>query len=613
MRGKKKLFFIKFISVCFFIIVNISNSNSQQNKEADSFLTLIENHPEKDSIRVDLLLKTAYKLVYGNSKKAFDLSREALQISEKLNDANAKYKSNLIIGMAYYRGKSYSKALESNFEALKIADSLENDMFQSMAYGNIANIYADFGKFNEALKNYNLYLKLANEINNPMAQIEALTNIGVLQTEKDSLIEKGILNLKQALIIAKKQDVKRYIANIKLNLGLGYRRKNDFKTASKYYNEVLDLSLKINDKFNQLMALNNLCTINVENKEFNLAEINANKTLKLAEELEDIEWQSNAWVMLSKAYTAKNNPQKALEAFKKHIELKDSLDLKNTKAEILKIEENYLHEKEKLLLNAKHEKEILLSKQEISHQKSINSLALISALILVTLMLISFLFFKRKQETQFNLKVAETELKALRAQMNPHFIFNSLNSIGKYTSNNNKQEVNSYLSKFSRLMRQTLENSEKKEITIEEDLELLKTYLDIETKRFSKGFKYQIKIDPFLDTQNLLIPPMMLQPFVENSIWHGISKMNGDGFILIEVKKEKNKMIMYSVDDNGVGIKNNNISSTNKTSMGIKIIKNRIDIINKNKKANASLEIIDKEQGTRVELKLPLETLFTDD
>ena len=230
------------------------------------------------------------------------------------------------------------------------------------------------------------------------------------------------------------------------------------------------------------------------------------------------------------------------------------------------------------------------------------------------------MLYRRKQdavakskEAEFKTKVADTELKVLRAQMNPHFIFNSLNSIGSYIVNNDTSAANNYLIKFSKLMRQTLENSEKEEISLKEDLELLNTYLEIEKKRFLSEFNHKIMIDDTLDVENVLVPPMILQPFVENSIWHGISKSDKKGSIEIKVEQHESKII-YSVEDNGVGrLKSNEKKMLHKKSLGIKITKNRIDIINKRKGINASLKIIDKNQGTKVEIYLPLTKVFNDD
>ena len=192
--------------------------------------------------------------------------------------------------------------------------------------------------------------------------------------------------------------------------------------------------------------------------------------------------------------------------------------------------------------------------------------------------------------------------------MNPHFIFNSLNSIGDYILKNDTQSANDYLSKFAKLMRMTLENSEKKEILLSEDITLLKTYMDIERKRFNNKFNYTIDIEFSLDPDDILVPPMILQPFIENSIIHGLA-LKDEGHIIISFK-EKNSMLICSVDDNGIGREKSSSSSTHKKSLGMAITKSRIEIINKIKNTEGDIKIIDKTKGTKIEVSLPMQLAY---
>jgi LytS/YehU family sensor histidine kinase len=157
-------------------------------------------------------------------------------------------------------------------------------------------------------------------------------------------------------------------------------------------------------------------------------------------------------------------------------------------------------------------------------------------------------------------------------------------------------------------MRLTLENSEMAAVTLKEDLNALELYMQLESLRLNNKFTYEIKVDPSIDKETTLVPPMMLQPFVENSIWHGISKINGEGKILIEIKRE-DEMINCIVEDNGQGLTAPSATAAKK-SLGMKITKARIDILNKIKKSKAAVELFNKAQGVRVELRLPLELSY---
>jgi LytS/YehU family sensor histidine kinase len=220
----------------------------------------------------------------------------------------------------------------------------------------------------------------------------------------------------------------------------------------------------------------------------------------------------------------------------------------------------------------------------------------------------------KQKEAELKAEISETEMKALRAQMNPHFIFNSLNSIGDYIIKNKTELADEYLTKFAKLMRLVLENSEKKEVPLADDLKALELYMQLESLRLNNKFTYEIKTDSEINQETTLIPPLILQPFVENSIWHGIAKKEGAGHIVIDIKKQ-NGMINCIVEDNGVGRKKDSEiaslkDSTGRRSLGMKLTKERIGIINKTKNVNATVSLTDLTPGTRVEVKLPFESGF---
>jgi sensor histidine kinase YesM len=223
--------------------------------------------------------------------------------------------------------------------------------------------------------------------------------------------------------------------------------------------------------------------------------------------------------------------------------------------------------------------------------------------------------YNRRRKIKFDKQVMDVEMKALRAQMNPHFIFNSLHSISRYVMDNDKENTLEYLSKFANLMRLTLENSREKEVPLEKDLDALELYIQLEALRMKNNFTYNIEIDPQLDKEDTLIPPLLLQPFVENAIIHGL-KDNENGLIKISVKKEKDEMICCVIEDNGTGNKETVASERKHKSLGKKIVNERLNIINQLKKVKASVHIFDlhnnenNESGMRVELLLPLELAF---
>jgi LytS/YehU family sensor histidine kinase len=214
------------------------------------------------------------------------------------------------------------------------------------------------------------------------------------------------------------------------------------------------------------------------------------------------------------------------------------------------------------------------------------------------------------KEASFKVGIAESKLVALRTQLNPHFIFNALNSIDYYMQKHGGDKASLYLTNFSKLMRTILENSEKDWITLDEELKLMSVYIEIEALRLNHKLTYKIKLDQSLDVENILVPSMLLQPFIENSIVHGISKKSADGHILLSINKEKDQLVCV-IDDDGAGRKNKNLTNGgSRKPMGMSISKNRIDYLSQITKGKSEISIKDKEQGVIVTLKIPFKEAF---
>lgn len=212
--------------------------------------------------------------------------------------------------------------------------------------------------------------------------------------------------------------------------------------------------------------------------------------------------------------------------------------------------------------------------------------------------------------------LAASQLTALRSQMNPHFIFNALNSIQQYILTGNVDDANKYLSKFSRLQREILNQSDKYFISLEKEIEMLNLYLQLEQLRFDEGFEYEIKVDEEIDVSEIKIPPMIMQPFVENSIWHGLASQKDNKKILIEFTLNSEDILLAKINDNGIGreastkLKDLNTSQSQYPSRGLSLITERLHILQQqyNKPFGASIsDISDKTgniKGTQVTLHI---------
>ena len=223
---------------------------------------------------------------------------------------------------------------------------------------------------------------------------------------------------------------------------------------------------------------------------------------------------------------------------------------------------------------------------------------------------------KEAEKTRINKLISESQLRALQAQMNPHFIFNAINGIQNFILNKKTEEAYTYLTKFSQLVRLVLNNSRNKELTLQDELDMLALYIDLEQLRFDHAFNYQLTIDPAVNPYEIEIPSLLIQPYVENAIWHGLMNLGKErnGQLNITVSLENN-LLKIVVEDNGVGRARANAFKTNTIhhSVGLQLTQERLDIIKNIRKTNGvNVEIRDvvndaKEVcGTKVTLYLPL-------
>jgi LytS/YehU family sensor histidine kinase len=228
-----------------------------------------------------------------------------------------------------------------------------------------------------------------------------------------------------------------------------------------------------------------------------------------------------------------------------------------------------------------------------------------------------FIVYRHNRESQLRREQAELELKALRAQMNPHFMFNCLSSIYHTMQQNRVQEAGEYLLKFSFLLRRVLENSGKKWISLQEELDMLKSYLDLEQMRTNHRFTYTLHVAEDLECEQLATPMLIAQPFLENSIWHGFAGKSGTGEIRIAITGKDNQLI-YSIEDNGTLTNREEPAQDmgKRQSMGTSLISEQLAAIRLLEKANAGFDTEDlvndagEYKGRRVVLFLPLITLY---
>jgi hypothetical protein len=290
--------------------------------------------------------------------------------------------------------------------------------------------------------------------------------------------------------------------------------------------------------------------------------------------------------------------------------LQDSINKMNTQARIASFEIEQQQQAKENEIEHLH-----LQKKELRNYYLIGGVFL----LLIVMAVISLILYRRKRDKEqltsdFKNQLARAETKALRAQMNPHFIFNSLNSINNFVTDQKHEIASDYLLRFSKLIRLILDNSRSETIPLDKELETLQLYVQLESIRFENHFKYEVNIAENISTSSIMIPPMLLQPFIENAIWHGLMQKRTKGTITVDIRKENETFLNISITDDGIGREKaaefKSKSATHR-SHGLKVTSERIEMMNKLNSTGAHVNIIDLQDeqghatGTKVELIIP--------
>ncbi len=597
---------MKQIGIVLIIVVYFLQHGQAQ---IDSLKTLLRNHPQEDSIRADGLVALSKAVVPNSPDEAKRYADEALLISGKIGWQPGIARSLRMLGYYSYIVADFLAAVDYNQKAMKAAETLNDKKLEGSILNNMGLVYSELSQFDKALDSYKKYLAIARELKMRREQAIALMNTGLV-CFKQNKQDDALGYFAQSLAIAEAEGYEQVATYSLSNMGAALNKKGEYAKGLASFEKSMRIAEKIGDIRIKVQSVGGMGESQFHLKNYAQAEKFTQQSLGLAKQTGLLEYEKEMYEGLSEIHQKQNNNGKALEAYKTFILLRDSILNDQKKQELTKKEIQFEFEKKEAVLNAEHS-------AEIKRQSIVQNSVVGGSAILLLAAATSFVFYKKRRdadgkrkEAEFNVQVSDTEMKALRAQMNPHFIFNSLNSIGDYISRHDVATADRYLTKFAKLMRLILENSEQKEVSLSDDLKALELYMQLESLRLNHKFSYTIDVDDSIDKDGTLIPPLILQPFVENSIWHGISHMKGEGKILIRIRR-LGEMIHCIVEDNGIGRKNSaeltsEHKSAGKQSFGVRITKARIDILNKIKQAKATVELFDLSDGTRVEVILPL-------
>ncbi len=589
-------------------------------------LQLFEKHNYEHGVFSALNSIAIIQLYTADYARALSTYSKNLRIAESVKDTGQILAAINNVSLVYRAISNYPEALTYDLKAIYLAEKSSNKMNLTNVYGEAGLTYRALKQTDKAEAYYQKALNNCIQTGNKRDEATLLSALGQISADKEDY-QQALYYYQQAISVGNVAGNVQTVEETLGNAGDVYKNTSDYPNAIAFYKKALATAQKIGDKNNTAYLLAELGDVFAKTSQHLSSQSSItlkeqqqqalsylNQSLTLAKEMGALDRQAIALDYLSNFYEKQKDYQKALDLSKQARVIEDSMFNDKTKDNITRLEMQYQFSKTQDSIKAVTDKQQALANAQIQKQRIIRNATMAGAGFLFLAGLGGFAFYKRNRDIRFKQQITDTEMKALRAQMNPHFIFNVLNSISNYMIKNDMQKADEYLIKFANLMRSVLKNSEQKEVSLSDDLQALESYMQLEALRMENKFTYEIKVADDIDKDNTLIQPLLLQPFVENSIKHGLEKKNGDGKIIICIQQENN-MLICSVEDNGIGRKmaesyKKQTSENERKSFGLKITGARIEIINKLKKTNAAITMFDLTEGTKAEVRLPLELSF---
>lgn len=568
--------------------------------EFNSYIDSAETYLKKDAKKSIQFVGDA--LEFSNSKKengdayevlgdiymfwkAFDLAVSNYQISLQSKDDNA---TRLKLAKAYRLNKNFQESIQEYNAINKRA--LSNYQTVSL-YEGLGDVYKSINEFDKSIAAYNEGLKVAQDHLITSKVTDLNSKIAEVLSNKGSVAEAEVY-FDKSLELANSQPKRRAVEE-KIKVA-------DFQnTVSNFSDEIL-LRKQVLEDIKDIetdSVLDSESSLTSQKQKYKIGRAYADQndfgnaieyleeSKKEAETKEDLIVQKDATRKLSEVFKTTGDFTKALEAYQEYVDVVDKLYRKKEQeiSQAARFRKD-LSTKQNRITSLESDRELSESQYQLTVEQSKRQKIIIYSLIggLFLLLLVAFLMFKyiRQQRLANNLLA----LKSLRSQMNPHFIFNALNSVNSFIASNDERTANKYLTDFSKLMRVVLENSEEDFIPLEKEIELLGLYTQLEHFRFQDKFDYTIHIDEKIEVENFVIPPMLLQPYIENAVWHGLRYKKEKGHLNIAITQEQEDEIKITITDNGIGrekskaLKTKNQKKQNSKGMGN--IKKRVAILN---------------------------------
>ena len=573
--------------------VNTNNIGQAYEVLGDVYLNLKQYDLAVDNYKISLKNKISNTVNFKLAQALLlnQRNNESIKVLNELISlnisTNLKIDSHKVLGLNYQKLNEIDKAIKHLEAALNIANKNNIEAKISNLNSVLGELYLAKGNNVKAQQFFDSSIE--NTKSESLNKRAAVTNLVANQYKKQQKFDKEIELKKQTLQELEAADVNEI------------EESNDEEKIS-----VQQLNLDIGNAY-------------AEKKSYDKAINYLEKSKEKSEKVFDIETQKDAVQKLSEIYKNVGDFNKALNSYQEYVGLVDLLYKKKEKeiADAVALNKNLIEkqnrinslEKDRELLESKYQ--LYESEQQITVENYKRQQLIIYSLIVGLLLLLSAVYFMYKSNKQRRLTNNLLALKSLRSQMNPHFIFNALNSVNSFIAQNDERTANRYLTEFSTLMRNVLDNSEADFIPLSNEIEMLELYMKLEHSRFKDKFDYKIEVDEKLKISEYQIPPMLLQPYVENAVWHGLRYKKKKGSLSVRIQQKNEDSIEITITDDGIGrIKSKELKTENQQkqlSKGMDNIKKRVHILNEmyNDKVDVFIsDLYSDNTGTKVVLIL---------
>lgn len=558
----------------------------------------IENHQQIARISNNLANLHASTGNFTASNKSYFI---ALASAEKTQNSGEIAKISMNLASNYNYTGDYELAIEHGLYALKTKETtnnLERICYHYIAMGNIFRENGNTVKWEEYVQKAYI-MKDVEGCASLGDRAKIYNSLGGIAVQKGEL-EMGLLYYDTLLALSTKAGYDQGICTALTNSAGIYRQLGNYPEAMKltteaemyFGNNPYDVLFNNNFKAELLQLQGQykqglqLANENLQINEINNYSTEKLKTLKL---LYELNYRLKNW---DKAFFW-NDSLRATESKLRDEDIRHSLEELETKYETEKKEQQI---------------DLLTTENKLKNQRINAGIALMIVLIIVILLIV-YIHQIRKKQAQ--LKQNELQLQVLRAQMNPHFIFNVLGSIQNFMLQNNNRKAADYLSRFAQLTRSTLNNSVSETIPLSDEIEMLKNYIELEKMRCADKFDYTIRFDEAVEVDFIRIPPMLIQPFVENSIKHGFKNLEEKGILTLTIS-DKTDWIEFVIEDNGKGMKEHDAKASTHLSMANTIFEKRRKLIQQKHKKDFKFELINLKDthpelsGVRISIQIPI-------